>query len=67
MTKSDLVDLVVIIRKETDLAILVWNPEGKPFTVWLPKSQIEIARDDPMPGRATITAPSWLLQDKELI
>lgn len=65
--KSDLVDLILVIRKETDRAVLVRDPDDIKPLVWLPKSQIEISRDDPQPGRVTITGPQWLFEDKELV
>ena len=34
---------------------------------WLPRSQIEIHKDDPAPGLVTISAPEWLLIEKGLV
>jgi hypothetical protein len=51
--RSELVDLDVVIKAETELAIGVENLKGR--MVWLPKSQIEIERGK---GRnATVTMP----------
>lgn len=54
--KSDLVDLTVELVHETGAAVLVRLDEDAE-KIWLPKSQIEIHRDDPIPGVATITMP----------
>lgn len=68
MAKSDLVDIVVVIRKETELAVLVLPMDKMTaFTTWLPKSRIEISRDDPEEGRHTITGERWFFRNKELI
>jgi hypothetical protein len=58
--KSDLFDIVVKIKGETDLAVKVTDETGEP--VWLPKSQIEIERRPD--GYAEITMPEWLAIDK---
>jgi hypothetical protein len=62
--KSDLIDISVLIRAQTDMAILVEFGRHEP--VWLPLSQIEIApRDD---GKSHIvTLPCWLARDKGMI
>ena len=68
--KSELVDVSVMIRAETDKAILVSEgingPDGKEIRHWLPRSQIEI---DPNMGDdgATVTLPRWLCEEKGLI
>lgn len=75
MPKSELVDLTVIIRKETELAVLVRNlgtsfarpDDGDKPAVWLPKSQIEIEWADQHRSRATITGERWLFEDKDLL
>ena len=63
--KSDLVDLTVELVHETSGAALVGLDENAE-EIWLPKSQIEIRRDDPIPGVATITMPEWLAVEKGL-
>jgi hypothetical protein len=65
--KSELVDLTVVIRKETELAVLVRDPESDRPAVWLPKSQIEIEWADRHHSRATITGERWFFEEKELI
>lgn len=63
---SNIEDVMGEIAAETDKAIL-FHTGIKEKAVWLPKSQIEIYRDDPRPGLVTIAAPEWLLIDKELV
>lgn len=67
MAKSELVDLVVVIRKETEKAVLVRDPDSDKPAVWLPKNQIEIVWNDQHHSRATITGERWLFEDKRLI
>lgn len=65
--KSDLVDLDVIVLRETDKAYGVADPSGKPGIIWLPKSQCELS-DFKMPKRTgIITCPEWLAIAKELV
>lgn len=62
--KSDLADITVIVRRETDKAWLVDHGGREPC--WLPKSQCEIEpnRD----GRtSTLTMPQWLAEEKGII
>lgn len=54
-----IIELSVIIKHETDKAIMVENLKGK--DTWLPKSQVEV--DSP----TEIQIPEWLAVDKELI
>lgn len=63
--RSDLVDLTLELRAEKPLAIAVSDPakRGAPW-VWLPRSQIEIARDG---AAVTVTLPAWLAKDKGLV
>lgn len=56
--RSDLVDIECEIRAQTEKAVQVYD--GR-VTVWLPRSQIEIADD------GTIAMPEWLAKDKGLI
>jgi len=58
--KGDLmIDIACEIKVETDKAVLI-NDGTK--EVWLPKSQIEINRED-----KEVTMPEWLAIEKELI
>jgi hypothetical protein len=60
---ADIFDVVVTVKAETEKAILVTvNDEDE---VWLPKSQIEYEKN--RDGTTTVSAPTWLLRDKELI
>ena len=66
MSRSDLVDIEVHLRKETTKAwLVVYEDEENP--VWLPKSEIEVQQDTPRPGVATVTMSEWLAQEKGLI
>lgn len=61
--KSDLVDIEVEIRAETDRAIMVAIPDREP--VWLPLSQCEVELTSHK--RATVTMPEWLAIEKGLV
>ena len=64
MTRSNLVDIAVIIKRETDKAWLL--DHGGKAPVWMPKSQCEIEpnRD----GKThTLTVEQWLAEEKELV
>lgn len=63
MMKSDLVDISVIVRHETDKAVLVDHGGEEP--IWLPLSQIEIEPNHD--GTHTVTLPEWLATGKEMI
>jgi len=65
MSKSDLIDIVVQLKAETDKAWLV-NDGTK--DVWVPKSQCKLYKDAPL-GRneKILTLPEWLAHEKELI
>lgn len=62
--KSDLVDLVVWKRQETDLA---WGfaPPGQRQLTWVPKSMAEFDETGPN-GKGTLTLPGWLAEQKDL-
>lgn len=67
MSRSDLIDLAVIVRRETDKAWGIASEDEAGAIIWLPKSQCEIS-DHKMPqGTATLTCPEWLAKDKGLI
>jgi len=55
---SDLIDIEVVLKHETELAWLVDDGDEKP--VWIPKSQAEFDGE-------TLTLPEWLALEKELI
>lgn len=59
--RSDLVDITVELRRETEKAWLIFDGTKE---AWLPKSQAEIERA----GKAyTATMPEWLAKEKGLI
>jgi len=65
MSKSELADLHVQIHARTSTRILVSDDGEEESAVWLPLKHLKIelkAR-----GQAIITAPEWLLIDKELV
>ena len=64
--RSDIIDVTVEIVRETAKAVLVHEGDES-RAVWLALSQIEVARNDPKPGLATVSLPTWLAQEKGLI
>ena len=60
---SDLIDIEVDLKHETDKAYLVSDGDRE---VWVPKSQCEFEMSD-TPPYGTLTLPEWLAEDKELI
>jgi hypothetical protein len=56
-------DITCKLKAETEKAILV-SVDGENF-VWLPRSQIEIEYKSK--DTVIVTAPEWLLLDKDLI
>lgn len=64
--KSDVIDLVLQLKHETDLAILVY--EDDPLKAeWLPRSVVEVSYGDPSPGFVTVTLPERLAIQKGLV
>ena len=61
--KSDLYDLLVEIKHQTDLAILVSDGARE---AWLPKSRVEIEPSE-ISGLYIVTAPESLLTEKGLV
>ena len=64
--KSDLIDLLLVWRHETERAIAVTETEDGRKWVWLPKSLIEYERDVAA-GTVAVTLPERLALEKELI
>lgn len=62
--KSNLVDLSVVLLRETDKA---WQVDyGENVPAWVPKSQAELERDSN--GKTwTLTCPEWLATEKGMI
>lgn len=64
MTRSNIIDLDLIIVRLTDKAALVKDTEDAD-AIWLPLSQIEL---DGNPGSVgTVSLPDWLAQERGLI
>lgn len=63
---SDLIDLTLTIRAQTQKAIQITD-YAKPGIgwIWLPKSQIEY--EEKGRGIVVVTMPEWLARDKGLI
>ena len=64
--KSDLIDLLLVWRRETERAIAVTETEDGREWVWLPKSMVEYERDEEK-GLVAVTLPERLALEKELI
>lgn len=65
--RSDLVDLDVVVLRETDKAWGIDNPNKVRDIIWLPKSQCQIGAE-PAPSKdATLTCPEWLAKERGLI
>lgn len=58
--RSDLIDLAVVVKRETDKAWGIEDANKDGAIIWLPKSQCEV--DD-----GTLTCPEWLAKEKGLI
>lgn len=65
--RSDLVDLAVVVRRETPGAWGIEDATKPGSIIWLPKSQCEID-DIKQPSKCgTLTCPEWLAKEKGLI
>ena len=64
---SELVWIAVIIKQETDLAILV--DHGTEDNEWIPKSQVSDQSEDPyqVGDSLEIEIPEWLALEKDMI
>jgi hypothetical protein len=60
--KSKLIDISVIVLRETNKAYFVSDTGEETDGVWVPKSQVEYDRND-----KTITLPEWLAIEKKLV
>ena len=61
--RSDLYDLMVEIKAQTNTQILVSDGQRE---AWLPKSEVEIEPSE-IGGIHIVTAPEWLLMDRGLV
>ncbi len=64
---SDLVDLDIVIRRETDKAWGIADPIKTGNIIWLPKSQCEVDDIKAPKMSAKLTCPEWLAKERGLI
>lgn len=67
--KSDILDIRVVVHRQTEAAVLVSEDGDVEKAVWLPLSQIEID-DAPSKGRtryADVQIPEWLAAQRGLV
>jgi hypothetical protein len=62
--KSDLVDIDVYVRHETDAAYLVVTEEKQKKGVWVPKSLGEV---EPKGKAFVLTVPEWFASQNGLV
>jgi hypothetical protein len=62
---NDLVDLTVVVLKQTDAAYLVTDTGDTEDAVWFPKSQVEV--EYRQGDLAKVTVPVWLAMEKGLV
>lgn len=65
--RSDLVDLAVVVRRETDRAWGIADPNKAGNIQWLPKSQCQVDGVEVPSGKTTLTCPEWLAKEKGLV
>lgn len=63
--RSNLVDIDVVLRRETPLAYGFADPNGADL-IWVPKSQCEFEGGDPPSGRGVVTLEDWKAKEKGL-
>lgn len=63
--RSNLVNIDVVLRRETDLAWGFVDPNGAAL-IWIPKSQAELEGGDPPSGRGVLTLEDWKAKEKGL-
>jgi hypothetical protein len=63
--KSDLIDLTMHLHVMTERAVRVSDTGEDAKAVWLPLSQVEVARQ--AKGTVVVTLPEWLALQKGLI
>jgi len=65
--RSDLVDIDVVVRCETDKAWGLDDPNKAGKVIWMPKSQCQV-EEEPAPSKnAVLTCSQWLAKEKGLI
>ena len=65
--RSDLVDIEVFVRRETDKAWGIDDPDKASNIIWLPKSQCEIEQEPAPSKKAVLTCSERLAKEKGLI
>ena len=65
--RSDLVDLDVVLRCETDRAWGFDDPNKVGKVIWLPKSQCQVEEEPAPSKKAVLTCPERLAIEKGLI
>lgn len=65
--RSNLKDIPVYYRRETEKAWAIANPDGSANLIWLPKSQCQLERGEGPNEADILTAPEWILIEKGLI
>lgn len=63
--RSNLVDIDVVLRRETDKAWGFVDPNDGPL-IWIPKSQGELEGGDPPSGKGVLTIEDWKAKEKGL-
>lgn len=63
--RSNLVDIDVVLRRETDLAYGFANPNGSAI-IWVPKSQCEFEGGDLPSCKGVVTMEDWKATEKGL-
>ena len=65
--RSNLVDLDVVLRCETDKAWGFDDPNRVGKVIWVPKSQGQVEEEPAPSKKAALTCPEWLAKEKGLI
>lgn len=61
------VNLDIVIRRETDKAWGIADPNKTGNIIWLPKSQCEMTNVTRPKWSATLTCPKWLAERNRLL
>lgn len=64
--RSNLVDIDVVLRRETDKAWGIVDPQGGADLVWIPKAWGELEGGDPPSCRGVLTMEDWRATLKKL-
>lgn len=66
-SRSNLHDIPVYVKRETEKAWGIADPSNDANIIWLPKSQCELERGEGPNEADILTAPEWLLIEKGLV